>query len=53
MTSFDPLEKQMPDETLEDYLLLCQEIFLTMQRDGNWPWPDSQNPEDLVESEDT
>lgn len=53
MTSFDPFKNPMPDETLEDYLLLCQEIFLTMQKDGSWPWQDSQNSEDLVESDDS
>lgn len=53
MTAFDPFQKHMPDEALEEYLRLCQEIFLEMQRTGSWPWPDSPNPEDLVESTDT
>ena len=53
MTSFDPFKKQMPDKVLEDYLLLCQEIFRDMQRDGTWPWPEFAKSEDLVESSDT
>lgn len=53
MTSFDPFKEQMSDAALEEYLLLCQEVFLEMQRNGTWPWPESPNPEDLVESTDT
>lgn len=50
MKSPNPLAKMMPEEALEAYLRVCQEIYLDMQRDGRWPWPDSQNPDDLVES---
>lgn len=53
MSSFDPFEKHTPDEALEEYLRLCQEVFLDMQRNDTWPWPESQNPADLVESTDT
>ena len=54
MKNSDPLnDKYMPDEALEDYLRLCQEIFLKMQKAGTWPWPDSHNSEDLLESTDT
>ena len=53
MTSPDPFNhKSMPDKALEDYLRLCQEVFRKMQSEGSWPWPDSQNPDDLVESND-
>ena len=53
MTSFDPFEPRMSEEAFNAYLQLCQEIFLEMQNAGTWPWPDSPNPEDLVESPDT
>jgi hypothetical protein len=53
MEKFDPFEARMSDEVLEEYLLICQEIFLERQREGSWPWPDSPNAEDLLESEDT
>ncbi len=36
---------------LERYLALCQRIFERMERDGSWPWADSSNSEDLVESD--
>ena len=39
------------DELLERHLELCKRIFEDMIRDGSWPWRDSQNSEDLVESE--
>ena len=42
-----------PDPRLEAYLELCQRLYERMLRDGTWPWRDSQNSEDLVESEDT
>lgn len=53
MKPFDPFERQMSDEALHDYLLLCQEMYLEMERTGHWPWPDSHISEDLLESEDT
>ncbi|RLJ40688.1 hypothetical protein BCF46_3257 [Litoreibacter meonggei] len=31
----------------------CKEVFELLKSTGQWPWSDSQNPEDLVESEDT
>ena len=50
----DPFCPQnMPDAALDAYLLLCQEIYLEMERDGRWPWPDSHNSEDLLESKET
>lgn len=52
MTSPNPFETCMKDEALEAYLLLCQEVFVELQREGLWPWPDSQKSENLVESED-
>ena len=52
MTSPNPFESEMPEDALEAYLRVCQEIYLDMQREGRWLWPDSQNPDDLVESKD-
>jgi len=40
------------DEHLEQHLEICKSIFEKMQREGSWPWLDSQNSENLVESED-
>lgn len=39
------------DEHLQAHLDLCQAMLERMKREGSWPWPDSQNSEDLVESE--
>ena len=52
MEPFNPFEPRMSEEAFDAYLQLCQEVFLEMQKDGAWPWPDSPNPEDLVESSD-
>ena len=44
-----------PDDHLQQFLELCQRVFLRMQADGTWPWPDeadSTDPQDMVESED-
>lgn len=40
------------NDLLERHLDLCKRVFEEMMRDGSWPWRDSQNSEDLVESED-
>lgn len=51
MRHFRPFdEATMPDDLLEAYLQLCQEVFLNMQRTGAWPWPDSQISDNLLES---
>lgn len=39
------------DDFLNRHLELCQRVFEDMMRDGSWPWRDSLNSEDLVESE--
>jgi hypothetical protein len=53
MEHFDPSDDtRMPDQALDDYLRLCQEIYLAMKQADTWPWPDSQIPEDLIESND-
>jgi hypothetical protein len=38
-------------DPLDQYLDICLEVHRTLVREGKWPWPDSQNSEDLVESE--
>jgi len=54
MKQFDPFnQRDIPDAALQEHLQLCQEIFLKMQKDGTCPWPDSQNSENLLESDDT
>ena len=40
------------DERLTIHLELCQRIYERMKREDSWPWADSPNSEDLVESED-
>lgn len=37
---------------LERYLALCQRIYERMRRENSWPWADSPNSGDLVESGD-
>lgn len=43
----------METDPLERYLEVCRRIYERMRRDGSWPWPDSQDSEEMVESEDT
>jgi len=43
-----PMDK---DQHLERHIEICKRIFEDMQRDGSWPWADSPNPENLLESE--
>lgn len=40
------------DDQLQRYLGLCKRIYLRMLAEGSWPWADSPNSEDLVESGD-
>ena len=40
----------MNDEQFERYLELCRRIYVRMRRENSWPWPDSQDSEDMVES---
>ena len=41
----------LPPE-LERYLALCQRIYERMEREGSWPWRDSTEPQDLIDSKD-
>ena len=40
----------LPPE-LERYLALCKRIYERMERDGTWPWSDSTDRGDLLDSE--
>lgn len=40
------------DELLERHLEFCKRMFERMEAEGSWPWTDSQNSEDLVESKE-
>lgn len=40
------------DQQLDQFIELCKRIYARMEREGSWPWADSPNPEDLVESVD-
>ena len=42
--------KMNDDEFLDEYLELCKSIYERMEREGSWPWLDSQNSENLIES---
>ncbi len=42
--------KMNDDEFLDEYLELCKNIYERMEREGSWPWSDSQKSENLVES---
>ena len=53
MKPSDPFDTRMSDEEFDAYLQLCKEVFLEMQRAGTWPWLESQNSENLIESNDT
>ncbi|MBO6540286.1 MAG: hypothetical protein JJ969_12920 [Rhizobiaceae bacterium] len=41
---------ELPPE-LERYLALCERIFERMVKTGEWPWSDSPDFEDVVDSE--
>ncbi len=43
----------MDDQKLEEYLLICFATHDALRAQGKWPWPDSTDEDNLVESEDT
>jgi hypothetical protein len=43
--------KPLPPE-LERYIALCQRIYERMEAEGSWPWTDSTDRQDLLESKD-
>jgi hypothetical protein len=44
-------EHELPPE-VERYLALCERACERMVREGTWPWKDSPDFDDVVESED-
>jgi hypothetical protein len=42
-----------PEEHLQQHLELCKRVYLRLKAEGKWPWPDSPNSGDVVESEDS
>lgn len=40
------------DDHLLEHLELCKSVYEHLKKEGNWPWADSQNSGNLVESED-
>lgn len=40
----------MTDEEFERYLDLCKRLFEKMRRENVWPWTDSPDFEDVVDS---
>lgn len=40
------------DKSFKQFLELCKRVCERMEREGSWPWRESPNPEDLVESDD-
>ena len=40
------------DDHIQRHLEICQRVYERLLAEGRWPWPDSQNFEDLVESKD-
>ena len=40
------------DERLEEYLRLCARIYERMRREGSFPWRDSTDPDDVIDSEE-
>lgn len=48
----DEFKPQMSEAAFDEYLRICQELYLEMVANGTWLWSqDSPNPEDLLESE--
>ncbi|WP_167647428.1 hypothetical protein [Mameliella alba] len=40
------------EEHLQEHLAICKAVVEHLKQTGQWPWRDSQFPEDLVESDD-
>ena len=47
--SIVPMDK---DRHVDEYLEFCKQLYLRMKRDRSWPWADSTDCQDLLESED-
>ena len=50
-TNASRLTRMDEDERLTQYLELCQRIYERMEQNDSFPWPDSTDSEDVVESE--
>lgn len=44
-------DHELPPE-VERYLALCERAFECMVREGKWPWADSPDFSDVIESND-
>jgi hypothetical protein len=40
----------MTDEQFDRYMALCKRLFERMRRENAWPWMDSPDFDDVVES---
>ena len=38
------------DERIERHLQICQRVYERLVAEGKWPWPESPNSQDVVES---
>ena len=43
----------LTDEQFQRYLELCRRVYERMRRENRWPWTDSPDFDDVVESEDS
>jgi hypothetical protein len=43
----------LSDEQFRRYLELCRRVYERMRRENRWPWSDSPDLDDVVESEDS
>lgn len=49
---FGTLTIMKDQEKFDQFLELCREVYERMRREGSWPWPDSPDAADVVESDD-
>lgn len=38
------------DEHIQRHLEICQRVYERLLAEGTWPWPDSTESEDVIES---
>ena len=41
------------DDHFDEHLKLCQAMYERMKRDSTWPWLDSLESQDVIESDNT
>jgi len=39
------------DERIQRHLEICQRVYERLLAEGTWPWPDSTESEDVIESQ--